>query len=86
MCSNFDWNFILNDQINSGLSIRQYCIQNNICQATFYNHKKLAKHQSDISPAFQPVEIVHDDISLTINGIHISCHKNDLHFILEAFK
>lgn len=81
-----DWNTIIQDQLNSGLSVKQYCEDNHIAQSVFYKYRKKL-YEDTQQPAivtFTPVEIKNEDISFTIDGHYITCERKDVRLLLEV--
>lgn len=81
-----DWNMIIQDQLNSGLSIKHYCEEKHIAQSVFYKHRKKL-YEDTQQPAiitFTPVEVKNGDISFTIDGHYITCDRNDVRVLLEV--
>lgn len=81
-----DWNMIIQDQLNSGLSIKQYCEEKHIAQSIFYKHRKKLYEDSQ-QPAvitFTPVEVKNENISFSIDGHYITCDRNDVRVLLEV--
>ncbi|WP_279014469.1 IS66 family insertion sequence element accessory protein TnpA [Thomasclavelia cocleata] len=61
----YDWKRIISEQKDSGLSVKEFCIQNKLPKSSFY--KAMKKLEDEV--LFTPVEIVNQSIvSLSIDG------------------
>jgi len=85
-----DWIHIINNQQNSGLSVREYCKLNHIAVSTFYKHKRKGIDDSvDHHDVFSSVELVPSDdehISLTIDGHTLVFDPSLLDKVIGALK
>ena len=89
------WTQVFQDQKESGLPITQYCKQNGIIESTYYYYREkyLKKKSDDVVLAtrdvsmFQQITIESsEEISFKVNGLTISCRKDNIKFILEALQ
>lgn len=90
MREKIDWNQVYKDWKTSGLPAKAYCKANNICISSFYKNKHLLNNQevcNDDAKIFQPVSVIEPEtITFTINGVNITCYRNDISVFMEAFK
>ncbi|MCD7888747.1 MAG: hypothetical protein LUG23_02290 [Oscillospiraceae bacterium] len=83
-----EWNNIINNQISSGLSIKDYCIKHNISSSNFYKNKKLlADDSNDVTECdnqFLPIQVCDydDKITFKLDNHTIECNKEDIKLIL----
>ncbi|MCD7808595.1 MAG: hypothetical protein LUH02_04575 [Erysipelotrichaceae bacterium] len=83
-----EWFDIINNQKNSGLSIKNYCIKNNISTCNFYKYKKLLINNNSNTDScdnqFLPVQVCdyNDKVIFTLDGHTIECNTKDLKLIL----
>ncbi len=53
------WSFVLSEQSQSGQSVREFCRQEGVSEASFYQwRKKLGRHSEAVKQDFLPVKIV----------------------------
>lgn len=81
-----DWNKIIEDQLESGLTVKEYCRVNKMSQSNFYRHKQEMSEDSDHTSVtmFTPVIVENEIITFSLDGHQIICSKNDVHLLLEA--
>ena len=85
----YDWNKIVNDQQMSGLSVKDFCSQNNIILSSFYKNKKKIQELSTHNDIFMPVEVIDYNtslISLNIDGHSLEFDPSLLDSIIGALK
>ena len=85
----YDWNKIVNDQQMSGLSVKDFCSQNNIILSSFYKNKKKIQELSTHNDIFMPVEVIDHNtslISLNIDGHSLEFDPSLLDSIIGALK
>lgn len=79
-----EWKRILQDQKESGMTIKKYCEDNHINQKTFYDYKKRF-NQLDVR--FQEVKLKQDKIiHLKIDGVRIEIDLGDVLMLMDAWK
>lgn len=70
----YDWAAVVQDQLASGLTIKQYCLSDNINVSSFYKHKNIVVKSSSNS-LFLPITIFQEDkekhIPIKINQAHL---------------
>ena len=53
------WRFVLSEQSGSGQSVREFCRQEDVSEASFYQwRKKLGRTPESASPKFLPIKVV----------------------------
>ncbi|MGN0350118.1 MAG: IS66 family insertion sequence element accessory protein TnpA [Roseburia sp.] len=81
--TNLDWESIVQEQMDSGLTIAQFCEQKNIGEKAFYNYRKKISASKDIS--FAPVIVENPSMmKLKVNGILFEIEREHLKPFLEA--
>ena len=84
-----NWTQVYKDWEASGLSVKTYCTTNHICISSFYKNKHVLNDQEadNDDKAFQPISIIEQEtITFTINGVNITCNRNDISVFMEIFR
>ena len=74
-----EWSAQIAEQQASGLTVRQWCIENGVKPKTYYYHLKKVREQFlDSSPAIVPLNVPQQsaDIRIEKNGLQISLPAN----------
>lgn len=83
--TNLDWKSIVQEQMDSGLTIAQFCEQKNIGEKAFYNYRKKISESKDIS--FAPVIVENPSMmKIKVNGILFEIEREHLKPFLEALR
>ena len=85
----YDWESIILNQIESHLTVKQYCKEKNICSSSFYKAKKKYKEESQNNSVFEPVEVVENhqsNVLLTIDGHIVEFDSLLLNKVIGALK
>lgn len=84
--SNIDWKSMIQEQMESGLTVSKFCESKNIHEKAFYSYKRKFKDkETNATVSFEPVTVEHSSfVSLKINGIMLEFDKEFLPQILKA--
>lgn len=84
----YDWKKIIDDQMNSGLTVNKYCDEHHLAVSSFYKNKR--KIQEDFSTdIFLPVEVIDDTstlVSMNIDGHTVEFDSSLLDKVIGALK
>lgn len=82
------WKELIDNQVSSGLSVYQWCHQQDINTSNFYQWRKKI-YPTKKNATFKEVSIqsiTSNDICITINGVSLNFDKSLLPDIIGAFK
>ena len=85
----YDWKKIIEDQKCSGLTVTQYCHDNNIATCQFYSNRKRVMNQASLDDAFLPVEVMEPAsnlISMIIDGHTVEFDSSLLDRVIGALR
>lgn len=85
----YDWESIIKDQESSGLSVKEYCEQNNLKSSSLYSAKRNRKSDTLIDTPFYPVEIIEPKklvISMCVDGHRLEFDSVLLDRVIGALK
>ncbi len=85
-----DWTHIINDQQNSGLTIKKYCELHHLAVSTFYKQKRKIINKSlneeNIFSSFEVVSSADEHISINVDGHTLVFDSSLLDKVIGALK
>lgn len=85
----YDWKKIIDDQLNSGLTISKYCDEHHLAVSSFYKNKRKLQEVSASADIFLPVEVIDDIsalVSMNIDGHTVEFDSSLLSKVIGALK
>lgn len=85
----YDWKKIIEDQKSSGLSISEYCHENNITVSLFYSNRKKLLDEVSHNDVFLPVKVIEPEstlISMNIDGHTVEFDSSLLNKVIGALR
>lgn len=85
----YDWKKIIDDQLNSGLTVNKYCDKHHLALSSFYKNKRKIQKDSVSTDIFLPVGVIDDMptlVSMNIDGHTVEFDSSLLDKVIGALK